>query len=143
MLCFVFGRNIPAAGFLAFAAFLFNQHRIGYRIAYDKVVEEINAAFPQWLMQMALLLQSNNVRRSIESSISGAPKILKPELETLVNDLKGMPNSERPYLAFLKRFHLSPVQSAMKMLYSISSLGSGEVATQVIFKEGGILWDRS
>lgn len=131
LLCFAFGKTIFAAGFVAFSIFMLNQHRIGYRIAYDKVVEEINAAFPQWLMQMALLLQSNNVRRSIEESISGSPRILKTELEMLVNSLKETPNSERPYLEFLKRFHLSAVQSAMKMLYSISTLGSGEVQTQV------------
>lgn len=111
--------------------FMLNQHKMGYRTAYNMVAKEINMAFPKWLMQLALLIQGNNIQNAIMLSIPNAPEILKPELESMINKLQDNPNSEEPYIEFLSKFKLSAVQSAMKMLYSISSLGSGEVETQV------------
>lgn len=108
-----------------------NQHKIGYRTAYDKIVMEINQAFPGWLMNMALLLQANNVQVSIEKTISYAPAILKKDLKNLVDSLRKSPDSVEPYLEFLSMFKLSSVQSAMKMLYAISESGIGDAQTQI------------
>lgn len=113
------------------AVFLLNQHKIGYRISYNRVVKEINRAFPQWLMQMALLLQTNNVRRAVSESVEDAPAILRPALQELSEKFKTEPDSPELFTGFLGKFELSSIQSAMQMLYSISSLGSGEVRTQI------------
>lgn len=110
---------------------LLNQHKIGYRLAYDKVVKEINRVFPSWLMEMALLMQGNNVQVSIEKTIDHAPAILKEELQALSDSLKRKPDAIGPYLEFLKMFQLSSVQSSMKMLYSISESGSGDAQAQI------------
>ncbi len=110
---------------------ILNQHKMGYRLAYDKVVKEINRVFPAWLMEMALLLQANNVQVSIEKTIEHAPAILKEELQNLSDCLKSKPNAIEPYLNFLKIFQLSSVQSSMKMLYAISESGTGNAQAQI------------
>lgn len=110
---------------------LLNQHRIGYRIAYDKVVREINRVFPGWLMEMALLLQGNNVQVSIEKTIDHAPAILREDLQQLSDSLKRTPDVIEPYLEFLGMFELSAVLSSMKMLYAISESGNGDAQSQI------------
>ena len=119
---------LPAA---AAGGLLANQHKMGYRLAYDRVVKEINRVFPAWLMEMALLMQGNNVQVSIEKTIEHAPAVLKEELQMLSEHLKRKPDSMEPYLNFLKKFRISSVQSSMKMLYAISESGSGDAQTQI------------
>ena len=125
------GHPFGAAGTAAVSALLLNQHKIGYRLAYDRVVREINRVFPGWLMEMALLLQGNNVQVSIEKTIGHAPAVLKTDLQKLSDSLKRTPNAIEPYLEFLKMFQLSSVLSSMKMLYAISESGNGDAQSQI------------
>lgn len=125
------GKLYIALASLAVAFFMLNQHRMGYRTAYDVIVKEINQTFPGWLMNMALLLQANNVQVSISKTISYAPAVLRTDLEKMVEGLKANPDSIEPYLDFLSMFKLSSVQSAMKMLYAISESGTGDAQTQI------------
>lgn len=115
----------------AAAVFVFNQHKIGYRIAYDRVVREINRVFPGWLMEMALLLQGNNVQVSIEKTIETAPAVLRTDLQKLSDSLKQTPDALDPYMEFLGMFRLSQVLSSMKMLYAISESGNGDAQSQI------------
>lgn len=125
------GYSFPALILTVVGAILLNQHKMGYRVAYDKVVREINRVFPSWLMEMALLLQGNNVQVSIEKTIEHAPSVLKGELQKLSDKLKRKPDAVEPYLDFLGMFGLSSVQSSMKMLYAISESGSGDAQSQI------------
>ncbi len=125
------GKALASALAVVAAVLLLNQHKIGYRIAYDKVVQEINRVFPGWLMEMALLLQGNNVQVSIEKTIDHAPVVLQSELQNLSDSLKRTPNAVGPYLKFLRMFELSAVLSAMKMLYAISESGNGDAQSQI------------
>lgn len=127
----IFGKTYVSIAALVGGTLMMNQHRFGYRTAYDVIVQEINQAFPGWLMNMALLLQANNVQVSISKTIPYAPAVLKPDLEKLIDRLKENPNSPEPYLEFLNMFKLSSVQSAMKMLYAISESGTGDAQTQI------------
>lgn len=127
----IFGRNYLALAALVAGVFLINQHKYGYRAAYNTVVQEINMTFPRWLMELALLLQGNNVQNAIARSEESAPEILKEEIKELVLQMREEPGAQEPYINFLKEFQLSTVQSAMKMLYAITEKGSGEVQTQV------------
>lgn len=110
---------------------MLNQHKIGYRTAYDIIVKEINQTFPGWLMNMALLLQANNVQVAISKTIPYAPAVLKTDLQKMVEGLKKDPDAIEPYLEFLDMFKLSSVQSAMKMLYAISESGTGDAQSQI------------
>lgn len=127
----LFGQAFAAALAVIVGILLLNQHKIGYRIAYDKVVQEINRVFPGWLMEMALLLQGNNVQVSIEKTINHAPAVLQSELQKLSDSLKRTPDAIGPYLKFLGMFGLSAVLSAMKMLYAISESGNGDAQSQI------------
>lgn len=122
---------VGAAAAVVVGILLLNQHKIGYRIAYDKVVREINRVFPGWLMEMALLLQGNNVQVSIEKTISHAPMIMREDLQRLSDRLKQTPDAIEPYLEFLGMFELSAVLSSMKMLYAISESGNGDAQSQI------------
>lgn len=103
------------------------QHRIDYSLARKSVIHEIRKAFPDWLMEVSLLLQTENVGNSLEKSMENAPDILKPELRRLVEDLKVSPESNVPYSRFMQAFAIPEISSAMGMLYSLSD-GSGSDA---------------
>lgn len=126
-----FGKAYFSIAALAAGILMMNQHRFGYRTAYDVIVQEINQAFPGWLMNMALLLQANNVQVSISKTIPYAPAVLQADLLNLIERLKKSPDSPEPYLDFLSMFKLSSVQSAMKMLYAISESGTGDAQAQI------------
>ncbi|MEG0963132.1 MAG: hypothetical protein RR139_10860 [Lachnospiraceae bacterium] len=130
--CFGIAGKVPIAGSLfVLGLFLLNQHKIGYQLAYQRVVREINLCFPQWLMEMSLLLQGNNVQVAIEKTITNAPAVLQEELKLLSKRLLRHPDSVMPYMKFFEKFPLSGVQAAMKMLYSISEAGNGDIKNQI------------
>lgn len=127
----IFGKTYFALAAAAVGFFMLSQHKIGHRTAYDVIVREINQEFPGWLMNMALLLQANNVQVSISKTIPYAPAVLRTDLQQMVEGLKKTPDSIEPYMEFLSMFKLSSVQSAMKMLYAISESGTGDAQSQI------------
>ncbi|MBR3771226.1 MAG: hypothetical protein IKL07_03060 [Clostridium sp.] len=100
--------------------FLLNQHKIGHHLAKKKVAREIEKQFPEWLMQVALLLQTDNVQIAIRKSLEDAPNVLRPALMELIIELEIEPDSLIPYNRFLRRYQNPDVQSAMQMLYALS-----------------------
>ena len=139
------GHRFAMVALAGIGVLLLNQHKMGYRVAFDRVVREINRVFPMWLMEMALLLQGNNVQVSIEKTIGHAPVVLKGELQKMSDRLKRKPDAIEPYLEFLERFQLSSVLSAMKMLYAISESGSGDAQyqIQVLVERNSKMMDKS
>ncbi len=111
--------------------FLLNQHKIGHNLAKKKVAREIEKQFPNWLMETALLLQTDNVQIAIRKSIDHAPEVLVPALQNLIIELEENPNGIEPYHRFLKEYRNPDVQSAMKMLYALSSGSAGDVGKQI------------
>ena len=112
-------------------AIMSQQHRFGRNIARRVVSEELYAAFPEWLMQMALLMQHSNVQVSIAKSLDGAPKILVPEINALLQRLKEQPKALSSYTDFCKNFDIPETTSCMKMLYAISESGTGDAKVQI------------
>ncbi|MDR0925355.1 MAG: hypothetical protein LBN31_13510 [Hungatella sp.] len=111
--------------------FFLNQHKAGHNLARKKVAREIEKQFPNWLMEVALLLQTDNVQIAIRKSIDHAPEVLVPALQDLILELEAEPNAIEPYHRFLKEYRNPDVQSAMKMLYSLSSGNAGDVGKQI------------
>ena len=111
--------------------FFLNQHKIGHNLAMKKVAREIEKQFPNWLMEVALLLQTDNVQMAIRKSMDSAPEVLVYALEDLIDQLEEDPNAIEPYHRFLKEYRNPDVQSAMKMLYALSSGNAGDVTKQV------------
>lgn len=114
-----------------FAVFLLLQHKIGHSLAGKDLEHAVQAAFPQWLMEMALLLQNNNVQVSIMKSAKRAPAVLAPELSALALRMEEDPEQLSTYIKFCEGFRLPEAQSCMKMLYSISESGVGDAKVQI------------
>ena len=112
-------------------AFMLMQHRVGYNMAKKDVNRELYLALPQWLMEIALLLQGNNVQVSIAKSRMEAPAVLQKELTLLTERLQREPDRLSSYTDFCKDFDVPEVQSCMKMLHAISESGTGNAAVQI------------
>lgn len=113
------------------AAVMLLQHKIGYNMAKKEVHNEMYLALPQWLMQIALLLQSNNVQVSIVKSMESAPAVLQEELALLMKRLEEEPGNLKSYTDFCKDFDVPEAQSCMKMLHAISESGTGNAKIQI------------
>lgn len=101
-------------------------------VLYGKrLKKKLQLAFPHWLMEMALLLQSENVQVAMHKTRQTAPAVLRPAIGELVEQLNQNPESIQPYLNFLEEFHIPDVTSAMRMLYALSSGGYGDSSQQL------------
>ena len=107
------------------------QHKIDYKLARKKVILEIEKAFPNWLIEIALLLQTTNVSNAIRQSFDSAPAILKPELVKLYNSILENPHSSEPFVLFMREVDIRSITSAMKMLYSLKSGISNDYNEQI------------
>ena len=111
--------------------FMLFQHKIDYRLTFKSLVDDIRLAFPRWMIEMSLLLQTESVQVALIKSYNSAPGVLKPELELLMQRLKEAPETSAPFIDFFGDFALKDVQSAMKMLYSIQAGTGGDPDTQI------------
>lgn len=100
---------------------------LGQRVALRKLKKEIIKAFPSWLLDVCIHLQTNNVHMSISNSYENAPVSLKPAIGDLLDNLSVAPEEVWPYQKFLQEFEIPEVGAAMGMLFSISS-GTGHDA---------------
>lgn len=116
---------------IAMTIFFLNQHKIGRNLAKRNLKKEITYAFSGWLLDLVLLLQSENVQIALEKSMHLAPGILKQELQTLMERLEKEPEAAEPYHRFLEAFELPQVHSAMTILYSLSIGNSGSADQQI------------
>lgn len=57
---------------------------------------------PEWMFDMALLLQTNNVQVALAKSIESAETLLKQELMELVERITDDPENIQSYLMFFK-----------------------------------------
>jgi len=105
--------------------------RISFYLAKKDVNRELYATLPQWLMQIALLLQNNNVQVSLMKSIADASPVLRRELELLRERFEVRPNELQTYTEFCRNFDVPELQSCMKMLHAISESGTGNSQIQI------------
>ena len=109
-----------------------NSHRIGHRLKEKNLLKEIRSAFPVWLVDLVLLLQTENVQNAIQKSREQAPRVLSMDLERLEDELVMNPESSGPYHKFLKEFELPQVRTAMSMLYALSMGTAKDGGTQLM-----------
>lgn len=128
---FLFYKTWLGIALLIIGTFMLASHRVGYNLAKKDINEELYIALPQWLMEIALLLQTNNVQVAIAKSITEAPAVLQKELELLIERLQEMPDSLKSYTGFCRKFDLPEAQSCMKMLHAISESGTGNAKVQL------------
>ncbi|MCD7709156.1 MAG: hypothetical protein LUI02_04710, partial [Clostridiales bacterium] len=125
------GRQAVLAAALLLALVMINQHRIGRSLAKKNIVKSVKCAFPNWLMDIVLLLQSENVQMAIIKSLENAPPVLSPDLDELTQHIEMSPEAPEPYHGFLKEFEIPEVHSAMSMLFSLSMGHSSQADKQI------------
>lgn len=113
-----------------------------YRKSLRKKMER---EFPQWLMDISLLLQTENVQVALYRIRPQTPEVLKSAIDDMLEELSQNPESIEPYLNFLKGYDLPDVHSAMRMLYALSNGGYGNSEKQLrqILKRNQELLDKA
>lgn len=106
--------------FILMAVVFVNQHKIGHALLKKRLIKNLRSAFPRWLLDIALLLQSENVHMAIEKSLETAPAILNSNLKQLLAGIQMQPEAAKPYHVFLKEFNMPDIHSAVGALYSMS-----------------------
>lgn len=127
-------QNIPVTVIGATAVvFALMQPGMGLKLAKKRMVREVDKAFPIWIMEMSLLLQTDNPQVALTKSVDRAPYVLRKDLQKLVEEMEKNPAAIEPYLGFMSGFDLPDVQSVLRMLYSMSESGSEDFKKQIIF----------
>lgn len=106
-------------------------HKMAYRLAKKDVTEAMYLALPQWLIELMLLLQHNNVQVALAKSVDGAPPVLKNELNLLRERISQSPGELQTYTGFCQKFDLPEVSGCMKMLHAFSENGTGDLSVQM------------
>lgn len=127
----IYGNLLYGTIFAVIGLITLSQHKIGYHLNQKTVKAAMVQAFPQWLLEIALLMQTENVQTAIAKSRERAPLILQPEIDTFIQDLIDQPEGIDPYINFLKNYQNMEILSAMKILYSISTNSTGDVQKQI------------
>ena len=117
--------------FMALTLFCFKQHQIGRALQRKTLIKEIKYAFPKWLLDLVLILQSENVYMALQKSLEHVPGVLRKEVQNLVERLEMEPESSVPYHLFLEEFHLPEIHSAMGVLYGLSIGNSANMDKQI------------
>lgn len=126
-------QNIPIAMMsIMTGLFLFLQPGLRLRIARKKVMREIDKAFPVWLMELSLLLQTDNANVALVKSVKQAPYVLRTDLNQLICEIEKNPTKIEPYLKFMPWFDLPDAQSALRLLYSMAEFGQEDSERQVM-----------
>lgn len=128
---YVLGKHMITAVALLLTALMANQHKVGRALAQKNLTRSIKCAFPVWLMDIVLLLQSENVQVALQKSQEHVPPVLEYDLDLLVGRLEMEPESVQPYHSFLKAFQIAEVHSAMSMLFSLSMGHSSRADRQI------------
>lgn len=131
VLLFFIGNEWLVIAGLFISLFFFNQHKVGKNLMRKRLIKEIKYAFPNWLLDIVLLLQSENVQVALLKSREHVPGVLKEELYQLTDRLALQPESSEPYHLFLKDFAIPEVHSAMGILFSLSIGNSGNADKQI------------
>ncbi|MEG0841026.1 MAG: hypothetical protein RSF69_00620 [Erysipelotrichaceae bacterium] len=95
-----------------------------------KQLKQLRFQFPIWLRQLQILIQTNTVSTSLLLSKENAPSLIKDDLDVLIQELNEDAIHLQPYLNFLKRFRLSEIERAMKLLYRYNSVGKEDAYFQ-------------
>lgn len=103
----------------------------GKYLSKKRLRREVEKTFPDWMLELTLLLQTDNVQVAIYNSVENSPIALRKELQLLEEKIEKNPTSINPYLEFYECLNINEIQSAMRMLYSLSQNGSEDMTKQI------------
>ncbi len=103
----------------------------GYWRCVKTLEQQIQQQFPQWMFDMILRLQTENVQTAINRSLDDAPEVMVRPLYQLSEELQVDPVSIQPYLNFLEEFQLPEIRAVMLQLYAINDMGREDIQEQI------------
>lgn len=106
-------------------------HGVRYWSTVKKLERQIRLQFPEWMFDMILRLQTENVHTAISRSLDDAPEVLVRPLYRLSEHLHADPVSIQPFLNFLSEFSLPEIHAVMLQLYAINDMGREEIQEQI------------
>ena len=125
---------------IGFCVLVLNLHKLIYYLNWLTLKTEMTKAFPKWLFDIFLLMQTESVEASIFYSKEYAPPVLQMELDRVCDMLLETPGNPDAYMSFLAEFHIEGVETAMRNLFSMAvGTGNREVMTAAIEQSMTIL----
>lgn len=134
-----------ALGVLGFLFAWLVQPKLKFNSLRKSLIAEVEKVYPDWLLELSLLLQTKNLHVALEETIKTSPLVIRQELRKLSDEIALNPTSIEPYGTFLQDLPLPNVHSSMKLLYSISEYGSDEEINQIseLIKRNAALMNRA
>lgn len=143
---FLYTRNyvLVSLGLVLYVLIMTQKYR-SHKLAIKKLRREVLKVFPDWLLGIALQLQTESVQVALEKSLDHAPYVLEEELGILVRNIEKDPLGISPYLKFYQELDLQELNSAMKMLYVMNQYGEEEMGQQIqtLVERNTVLQDAS
>lgn len=124
---FILGHPGFALIFLVSAFYYLSMPRRKLRNAKKRLDRDLEKAFPEWVRDVSISLNTQTVQNAIIMSENKAPTVLKPHIHQLIEEFTADPVSYLPWAHFLEDFDVPEAKSAARMFYSINEL-SGESA---------------
>ena len=93
--------------------------------------KEVLMVFPNWLRELALYLQTENVYNALQKSLDNCSYVLEAELRKTLEKIANDTNNMASYCAFFEGCKMPEIQSVLIMLYSMTELGSEESDEQI------------
>lgn len=120
--------SVPIIGVFGFAIY---QPIFTYKTDKKRIQKEVNKAFPVWIRNLVLLLQTNNVGISIQKSLLTCPRVMRPHIEKLLSEIDAKPDTDEPFMNFCNEYSLPDIKTTMSFLYYLSNFGSDEMLGQL------------
>lgn len=121
----------PAVVLALFSIIIFTQPKRQYKVCFKRVKREVEKAFPDWLLSLALQMQTDNLHVSIIKTSLDAPRILMEELQKLQDGIEIHPDELEPFANFFKKLEIADIMTAMKMLYAMDQFGAADSQEQI------------
>lgn len=111
-----------------------SMEKIVIAVTLSALKSEIQKAFPKWLFDIMLRIQTESVDSAILSSAKSAPPVLQAELNRICHMIRRKPGDPDAYMSFLADFNILQIETAMRKLYSLSvgTGGNGDVMKTII-----------
>ena len=109
----------------------FIQPILRHNSSIKKITQEIEKCYPDWLLELSLLLQTDNLHVALEKTMETAPMLLKDDLVQLGDEIAANPTDVAPFNNFLPTLNVPSIHSSMRLLFSISNYGSDDETKQI------------
>jgi hypothetical protein len=117
--------------FLALVVLVYRWPYMKLKKKFNGTIQHLKYEFPIWLRQLQILLQSNTVAVSMETSIPMAPVMIRSQLGELIDQIRKEPQKITTYTDFLSGYRLMEVTRAMKLLYRYNAVGQADSVRQL------------